>query len=158
MICTLRVNYIKFLSLYMHYGILIKISSLCWHLFQYSFRQGMFQHHQVENQWVCAIVRTQRLAMYCGNSPLCDCFIHPCCQIEHFQSNHILLVWIFVCTLCVLKKKSPKKLFHNNIASLEGTVELWYLGHWYLEYSDILNFLNSPSSTAYIHKNFTMFL
>lgn len=109
-ICTLRVNYIKFLSLYMHYGILIKISSLCWHLFQYSFRQGMFQHHQVENQWVCAIVRTQRLAMFCGNGPLCDCFIYPCCQIEHFQSNYILLVWIFVCTLCVLKKKKSKKI------------------------------------------------
>lgn len=111
----------------MHYGILIKISFLCWHLFQYSFRQGMFQHHQVENQWVCAIVRTQRLAMYCGNGPLCDCFIHPCCQIEHFQSNHILLVWIFMCTIYVLKRKKMKKKFHSNIASLEGIYYIKFL-------------------------------
>lgn len=111
MICTLRVNYIKFLSYTCIMAFWLK-SLLCAGIFfSTAFDRGCFNITKWKtNEYVLAIVRTQRLAMYCGNGPLCDCFIYPCCQIEHFQSNYILLVWIFVCTLCVLKKKKSKKI------------------------------------------------
>lgn len=69
---------------------------LCWHLFQYSFRQGMFQHRQVENQWLCAFVKTARLLMHCGSIAHLHCVTHSQCQTEHFQSTHFLPLWIHV--------------------------------------------------------------
>lgn len=98
--------------------------------------------------WLCSVVTV----------PYVTALFTPAVKLNIFRVITFCLCE-YLCVLSVFwRKKSPKKLFHNNIASLEGTVEVWYLGHWYLEYSDILKFLNSPSLTVYIHKNFTMFL
>lgn len=158
MICTLRVNYIKFSSYICIMAFWLK-SLLCAGIFfSTAFDRGCFNITKWKTNeyvllsepkdWLCSVVTV----------PYVTALFTPAVKLNIFRVITFCLCE-YLCILSVFwRKKSPKKLFHNNIASLEGTVELWYLGHWYLEYSDILKFLNSPSSTAYIHKNFTMFL
>lgn len=88
--------------------------------------------------WLCSVVTV----------PYVTALFTPAVKLNIFRVITFCLCE-YLCVLSVFwRKKSPKKLFHNNIASLEGTVEVWYLGHWYLEYSEV--FKQSQFDCIYI--------